>query len=147
MSESSFARCSDSPPARAASIPRSTHRRASSIRRACHAVSAANRIALDGPPGLLLLLEHAGGRFRLAQSRVHVARQALALRQEKPGVSFEGSLARPLLVLEEVESDLRDADRLLRAERVERLLRELQTAYSTVFSGTSACEKWWTSSG
>src|SRR5438105_4841467 len=44
---------SGSPAERTTSRPRSTHRRASSIRRACQAVSAAKRMAPPAGPGFL----------------------------------------------------------------------------------------------
>ena len=69
----------------------------------------------------------ADGGLGLAQRAVDVAGHAVALGEHQPRLALERRVARPLLVLEELERDLRDADRVLGAEGVERLLRELQS--------------------
>ena len=79
-----------------------------------------------GPARLLFRFEDADSGFRFPERGVDVARHALALCEEQPRLAFPLAVFRVLGVLEVVERDLRDADGVLRAEGVERLLRELQ---------------------
>ena len=120
-------KCSVSPLARAASMPRSTHRRASSIRRACQAALRGKEDRRHGASRLFLRLEDVDGGFGLAQGG---RRRCAAIRcpcASRSRISPSRDRSRVhSLVLEVVERDLRDADRLLGVERVERLARELQ---------------------
>ena len=83
----------------------------------------------DGSPSLLVRFEDFDHGFGLSESGIDVAGHPVALGQKQPGLSFERSLARILRVFEVVKGDLRDSDRVLGAEGVERLLRELQCVF------------------
>ena len=75
---------------------------------------------------LLLALEDLSGRLGLAERGVGVARHPRRLGEKEMRVAFQRLVALPFLVPEVIERGLRDARRLLRAEGVEGLLRELQ---------------------
>ena len=139
-SERSSVSASVFPIACAASSPRSAHRRVSSVRRPCQAVSAAKRMAPQRLLRLALSLEHRDAPLRLAQRGVRVAGHPMRLGQQEPRFPLERPVARPLLVLEELERGLRGADRVVRAERVERLARELQAVLDGLFGNVGLRE-------
>ncbi len=80
----------------------------------------------DDARRLFLALEDLSGRLGLAKRGVRVTRHARGLREKETSVAFQHLLAFPFLVPEVIEGGLRDARRLLRAEGVEGLFRELQ---------------------
>ena len=110
-SERSLGRASEAGAVRAVSMPRSTQRRVSSMRRACQARLRREEARGRGAVGPPALFEDAHGGLGFAQRAVDVAGHALGLRQHQARLALQRRVARPLLVLEELERDLRDPGR------------------------------------
>ena len=114
-----------SPASRARATPFSAQRPASSLRRACQAVSAASSSALAARAGLASSSKSRAAAAASWSATSTCPVDALRLRQQQPGLAFESAVTLPFLV-EAVESRLRGAHRFVHAEGVERRPRQAQ---------------------